>query len=174
MHDRSVTIEVPDTQGSSVEPSNRRSRVPLLIAAAVLVVLVGVIAGVIASRGDDSTDVDASLGAQQLASIQQACAQWYDGHTGSAAPSSAWCDDMVDWMTDQVRSRQMMGSMMWSDPDQMLATCQQWMSSSTTAGGSTPNGSAWCGQMVTWMTQHMGDWDRWDRGWMMNGPMMGG
>jgi len=27
----------------------------------------------------------------------------------------------------------------------------------------------WCGQMVDWMTQHMGNRDD----WMLNGPMMG-
>jgi hypothetical protein len=145
-----------------------------LIAVAVVVISAVVVAGVAATSDDDSNVSDASLGTQQLGSIQQACAQWRDGYTGRSSPSSAWCDDMVGWMTSQVRSGHMMGSTMWSDPDQMRATCQTWLSSSQGAGGADPDASGWCGQMVGWMTQHMGDWDRWDRGWMMNSPMMGG
>ena len=64
----------------------------------------------------------------------------------------------------------MTGSMMWSNPAQMQATCEQWMSQ---ANGSTQDTSAWCSQMVGWMTDHMGDWNHWDQGWMMNGSMMG-
>jgi hypothetical protein len=65
-----------------------------------------------------------------------------------------------------------MGSMMWSNPEQMRDTCQQWMSTTGSAG---TNGSTWCGDMVDWMRKNMGDWDSWDHGWMMNGrSMMGG
>ena len=134
----------------------------------------GAVVGIVATRGDDSASNASSLGTQQLGSIQQACAQWQDGSAGSSAPPAVWCDGMVGWMTGQVRSGQMTGSMMWSNPEQMLATCQRWMVSSQWADGSTPGTPGWCGQMVDWMTQHMGDWDQWDRGWMMNGPMMGG
>jgi hypothetical protein len=167
-----VTIDASETAGSAEEAPKRESRLPWLIAITVVVVLAALVGGMIATRGDDSSGIDTSLGTEQLASIQHACAQWRDGYVGSA-PSSAWCDEMVGWMTDRVGSRHMMGSMMWGDPDQMLATCQQWMASSQLVSGSTPDAATWCGQMVTWMTQHMGSWDQWDRGWMMNGPMMG-
>lgn len=66
----------------------------------------------------------------------------------------------------QMGQGQMTGSMMWQSPETMQATCQQWASS-----GSAPeatDATARCAQMVSWMTQHMGDWG----GWMANGPMM--
>ena len=61
---------------------------------------------------------------------------------------------------------------MWSNPDQMRATCEQWMSSSPQASGPTQHGGRWRDQMVSWMIKHMGDWNHWDQGWMMNGSMM--
>ena len=133
-------------------------------------IIAAVAVGVAATRGDSSRSSVSSPGTEQLASIQQACVQWREGPAGSAAPSSAWCEAMVRWMSDEMRSGEMMGSMMWSDPQQMLATCQRWMSSSQWADRSTPRTPASCGQMVDWMTRHIGDWDRWDGGWMMNGP----
>jgi hypothetical protein len=169
-----MAIEVSEPPGSSEEVPKRGSRWPWLITIALVAVLAALVGGLIATRANDNSDgIATSQGTQQLASIQQACAQWRGGYTGGSAPSSAWCDEMVGWMTGQVSSGRMMGSMMWGDPDQMLATCQQWMASRPPASGSTPGTAEWCGQMVTWMTQHMGSWDQWDRGWMMNGPMMG-
>jgi len=166
-----MTIEVPETRASSAGEPERRSRLTWLIAVVVVVVMVGaLVAGVVASRGEDSTSIDGAAGAQQLASVQQSCTAWHDGYAGSVAPSATWCNDMVGWMADQLRSRHMEASMMWSDPDRMVATCQRWISS-TPRSGSTPDASAWCGQMVGWMTHHGGPWDR---GWMMNSPTMGG
>jgi hypothetical protein len=81
---------------------------------------------------------------------------------------------MTGWMTDQVDTGQMIGWMMWNNPEQLVATCQRWMSSNQPTDGSPPGASTWCSEMVDWMTQHMGGWQTWDRGWMMNGPMMGG
>jgi hypothetical protein len=167
-HDVFVTIEVPKAHGSSVEPSDRKSRVRL-IGTAALVVLVAAIVGVLAFRGADSTDT--SLEAQRLASVQQACTQWHESDTGMAAVR---CHEMTRWMSDQMRGGRRMGSMMWGNTDELLASCTRWASSNTTADGSTPDGPAWCGRMVAWMTKHMGDRGRWDRGWMANGPMMGG
>jgi hypothetical protein len=166
-----MTIDKPETPISSAEVPTRGWRVSWVVAAVVIVVA-ALLAGAIAARGGDSND-DAALGTQQLAAIQLACTTWHDGYTGAAAPTSAWCSDMVAWMTGQARSGQMMGSMMWSNADQMRATCQAWLSSSQEVGGAEPDASAWCDQMVDWMTQHMGQGDQWDRGWMMNGPMMG-
>ena len=169
-----MTIDGRETRGSSPGTARRRSWLLWIFASAVALIFAATVVGVVATRGDDSASNASSLGTQQLGSIQQACAQWQDGSTGSSAPAAVWCDGMVGWMTGQVRSGQMTGSMMWSNPEQMLATCQRWMVSSQRADGSTPGTPGWCGQMVDWMTQHMGDWDQWDRGWMMNGPMMGG
>ena len=42
---------------------------------------------------------------------------------------------MVGWMTNQVRSGHMVGSMMWSNPGQMRATCEQWMMSGSETNG---------------------------------------
>jgi hypothetical protein len=43
------------------------------------------------------------------------------------------------------------------------------MATNPSAVANGTDATAWCGQMVTWMTQNMGDWN----GWMANGPMMG-
>jgi hypothetical protein len=48
-------------------------------------------------------------------------------------------------------------------------TCERWISTNASTG---TNASAWCGDMVAWMTQNRGDWNQWNRGWMMNGSMM--
>jgi hypothetical protein len=169
-----MSIHAPDAPSAASETPRRRSWLPWLVAAAVALTFAGVLVGVLASRDDQPSTNDALLGAQQVASIRQACAQWQADNPGSAAPSAAWCDDMAGWMTDRIANGPMMGSMMWSHPEQLVATCQRWMSSSEWADNSPPDTSTWCGRMVDWMTRHIGNWDDWDRGWMMNGPVMGG
>jgi hypothetical protein len=57
---------------------------------------------------------------------------------------------------------------MWSDSDHMVDTCRQWMATGPADSGSAQGDTAWCDEMVGWMTQNIGDWDD----WMMNGSMM--
>jgi hypothetical protein len=165
-----MAIDTPDSLSSSTEAPKHGPRLAWLIAVAVGIVIAVLIGAATAARGGDSSN-NPSLTTPQLASMQEACIQWHDGYVGDAAPPSAWCDDMIGWMTGQLRGGHMMGPMMWSDPDQLRSTCQAWLRSG--AGGGGTHTTAWCSQMVEWMTAHMGAWDRWDQGWMMNGPMMG-
>lgn len=145
---------------TSPTPTKRRW-LPWAIAAGVaaLALTVGIVIG--QSGGDTSST--AKVSTKQLASIRQACNQWHSSSASASGPSDGWCDQMVGWMTDEVDHGQMMGSAMWSNPSQMAATCKRWASSQS---GSS---SDWCDQMTTWMQQHMGNWDQWDHGWMMNG-----
>lgn len=166
--DRRMTTETNDTPTTPTTPAPRRPWLPLLLTGIAVVIVAGAAIGIVIVRDDDSNDNGTVAGTQQLASVQQACAQWRDAYSGSSAPSSSWCNDMVGWMTGQMNSGQMMGTMMWGDPDRMRDTCRQWMSTNPAGSGSALNTSAWCDQMVGWMTQNMGDWDD----WMMNGSMM--
>jgi hypothetical protein len=166
-----MTVDATETHSSAPEGPKRSARRWWLVMA-IAIVLAALVGGAIAAHGSDSND-DAALGTRQLTSIRQACTTWQVGDTGTAAPAASWCGDMVGWMTGQIRGGHMMGSMMWGNPDEMRSTCQAWLSSGQGADTAAPNASAWCDQMVDWMTQHMGQWDQWDRGWMMDGPMMG-
>lgn len=168
------TTQPTDGNPASASPpgaltrSGRRWVVLAIVAGAVAVA--GVAAAVIATRDDRPSDAPAQLG-----SIRQACQQWASSAGG---PDAAWCTAMTDWMHGQMGRRpgdpmmgpmmgSMMGPMMWQDPDAMRATCRRWMTEQPPAGG----GSAqWCDQMVDWMREHMGDWDR----WMRDGPDPGG
>ncbi len=69
-------------------------------------------------------------------------------------------------MTLQLTDGQLTGSMMWGSATVLRSTCLQWM---TTENSGMAGGSAWCDQMVSWMSQHVGNWDQ----WMMSGHMMG-
>jgi hypothetical protein len=116
-----------------------------------------------------TTTTNPSTGAianQQLASVQQICQRW----SGNVVPAlgndsaSAACATMAEWMSQQLRNRRMTGPMMWGRPTAMRATCRQWMA--TVFGTAS---APWCDELVSWMEQHIGNWDS----WMMNGNMMG-
>ncbi len=78
---------------------------------------------------------------------------------------------MAGWMTEQLHAGET-GSAMWANPDAMRATCRQWMSTAPGIAGSGGDASAWCNQMVAWMSQYGSQWGSWND-WMMHGPMMG-
>ena len=164
VHDRRMTTDMHEPPALPIEPRSSRPWLPWLIGA-ILVVVAAAVAGVIATSADDSGGRD-TAGTRELAAIQQACAQWRDGYRGSSVPSSAWCGDMVGWMSNRMNGGQMMGSMMWRTPQQMRETCQQWMSGHGKAGD---NASTWCDDMVDWMERNVGDWGR---GSMMPGGAM--
>lgn len=154
-----------------------RTKTPWLVAAAVVLALgAGVGVGAAVTGSDDSSASDTPAG-QQVAGWRQACQQWSDSYDSDDAPGpgSGWCHDMTDWMYDQMRDGTMSPMMMWGNPQRMGDTCRQWMNTNPDSTSSA-DASIWCDQMVTWMTDHMGNWsdwndDDWD-GWM-HGPMMG-
>jgi hypothetical protein len=155
------------------ETTSRTKNRWLVAAAVVIAVGVGIGVGTAIAGGDDSSDVSSS---QQLAGWRQACQQWNDDYSrDGSGPGTGWCHAMTDWMYDQMRDGTMGPSMMWGDPQRMRDTCRQWARSDADASGT--DAMTWCAQMVTWMTDHMGNWDGWDNGdWdnWMHGPMMNG
>jgi hypothetical protein len=76
---------------------------------------------------------------------------------------------MTDWMGQQVRNERMTGAMMWGSATTLQTTCQQWMAAGSGSTSGETASSARCGQMATWMAQHVGDWGN----WMTSGNMMG-
>jgi hypothetical protein len=66
---------------------------------------------------------------------------------------------MANWMTSYMADNGLGPQMMWSSPDQMHGTCQQWLTANPPPGGSsTVDPRTWCDTMVRWMNGHMGDW----------------
>lgn len=155
-----------EMQESPVAPPARRRRwvLPVVVAA---VALAGIGVGVaLANRGDTSQSAGAT--SSELADISQACATWMNDDARWGPTSAGWCQDMTGWMGQQMTNGSMMGSMMWSDPDQMLSTCQAWIAADPASG----HPAEWCENMMRGMWPHMnGDWGNWNE--QMNGPMMG-
>ena len=142
----------------------RLLRVTGLVAAVLGTIIIG-----IAVSGDKSSS-SGSLTARQLASIRQTCQQW-SGSSGASvdgSPTRPACGRMSDWMSQQLHGARTTAPMMWGNATTMRATCRRWMATGA-AGVSDANAQTWCDDMVTWMTQHIGNWDR----WMTNGHMMG-
>jgi hypothetical protein len=77
---------------------------------------------------------------------------------------------MADWMTEQLHSGRMTSSMMWGSATTIGATCRKWLGTDSRVSISSSASPSWCDEMVSWMEQHIGNWDR----WMMSGHMMGG
>jgi len=141
-----------------------RPRRPWLLRAGAAIVVM-----VIAACGGSGVGSSGTTNAQQLAALQQACAQWRTAYPQQSAPPSGWCPEMVSWMSAHADN----GNAMWAGPGAMRATCEQWVSSSS-PGPARPSGSSqWCEQMVAWMSQYAGQWGSWS-GWMRHGPMTGG
>ncbi len=151
---------------AAVSPRRRPWLIPAIIA---VVAVIGIAIGIgVVTSNDDDNDAVAVSDASRIASVQQGCEDWMGSYSG-AHPSTDWCAGMGSWMRDQMGAGNMMGQMMWGDPDRMRSTCGQWMTSSSTPTTSAA-GDDWCDAMVTWMQDHMdGDWDN----WMMHGGMMG-
>lgn len=72
---------------------------------------------------------------------------------------------MAGWMTDHMPNSDPMGGPMmggpWDSPQAMRDWCTQAMGGQ--AGVDNP--TAWCDQMVGWMSDHMGNWDDWHDDW---------
>ena len=149
-----------DTLSNGAVPATRRRWVLPLVAVALLAG--GVAVGVALADRDSPAQASTST---QVANMTAACTTWMTS-SAAAGGSTAWCSDMTAWMSQRVTSGQMMGSMMWGDPDRMLSICRSWVQS----GAAGVPAVSWCDGLVTWMRQHMnGDWNN----WMMNGSMMG-
>lgn len=160
-----LDLEPTEKEPPSSAPSKHTGRRWIVLAVVVAVLAVGGVAAAVIANRDDSPSYDTA----QISWMHQGCQQWAESHQGSNGPGDGWCSSMTDWMNGRMDQRQggmMMGPMMWQDPDSMRATCREWMAVNPTAGGTVE----WCDEMVSWMSDHMGDWDQ----WMQNGPMMGG
>ena len=154
-----------DTLPNDVATTAARRRWVLpVVAVALLAIGLGV--GLAIAAGRDGSSPSQASTAVQLTNVNQACTNWMM-NTPNPPAGTNWCAGMTTWMNQQITSGQMMGAMMWGDPDRMLSSCRAWVTSNPGSAAS----STWCDEMVTWMRQHMnGDWN----GWMMNGSMMGG
>lgn len=143
----------------SPTPTRRRWVLPLL---AVALVAAGLGVGLAIAANRDTSTTPANESSTGLANVNTACRTWMQ-NSPSLSGSDSWCNDMTTWMTQQIDTGRMQAPMMWSDSDNLLATCQEWVSTG-------PNhNSAGCNDMVQWMrSRDNGDWN----GWMMNGPMM--
>lgn len=156
------TLERPQVPA---EGPRRRAWLPWVVAAFVVVLIAGTATAVIATRDSGS---NATTDTQQLASLQQACAQWHTSYAGQSAPPADWCSSMIAWMGGHMSAGAASGTATWSNPDAMRASCRQWMSSAPIAGTGV-DATRWCDQMVGWMTQYAGQGSWHD--WMMRGPI---
>jgi len=141
-----------------------RRNVVLMVAA--VVVAGAVTLGIVLTQGS-------SQASAQLTSVDNACQQWLSVSPGLGGDDQ-WCTDMANWMSQYMGRSGVGPQMMWGNAGQMLARCEQWMTSEPPSG-TTPSSQGWCSAMVGWMANHMRSWsgqDTWG-GWMMNGPMMG-
>ena len=156
-----ATVEVP--------ASSRGTRRGLVFAGVFVgvVLIAGIVGAIVVVNNDDTPE----YAAPQITRMHEGCQQWADGFEGSRRPTTGWCDSLASWMNgrmgnDSMMGRdQMMGSMMWQSPNNMVATCEKWATDNPDVAPAGIDASAWCGQMVDWMDQHQGGWD----GWMMNG-----
>jgi len=159
---RERTLGVMET---TISPTGVRRRI--VIASAALLLGCAVLLGVLLSRGSSPAS-----GSTQLASIRSGCEQWLS--TTSQRVSDQPCVSMIDWMSQDMKQFGTGPQMMLGTADDMLTTCEQWMSGNP-QGGSVVTRQQWCNAMVTWMTSHMGRWaghGDWGN-WTMNGSMMG-
>jgi hypothetical protein len=129
-----------------------------------LVAVAGTAVWVLAATDDDTSD----YAAPQIARMRTGCQQWADSYQGQDNPDAGWCDSMARWMDGRMGDNsmmgqgQMMGSMMWQSPANMLTTCEQWVAGN--ADGAEADTSSWCGEMIAWMERTMGGWDDWMMG----------
>ena len=159
----------PATETTALTPTpmpDRPRRRGLVIAAVVVgvVVIAGVVGAIVIANNDDTPD----YAAPQVGWMHQGCQQWADSYQGADGPDDAWCNSMAGWMDGRVGDStmmgqgQMMGSMMWQSPANMLTTCEQWVAGN--ADGAEADTSSWCGEMIAWMERTMGGWDDWMMG----------
>lgn len=136
-------------------------------------VLVGAVAAVVMTHdGDNGTNL-ALQPAAHVSSLQQGCGQWL-AQDAAESETPGWCAGLTEWMTHHMGATGMSPQMMWGSPEQMRASCRQWINDDSTAAG-TLDGQDRCDAMVEWMNRHMGTWSgrqNWGD-WMMHGPMMG-
>ena len=169
-----------DTAGTPKPSPTSGARWKWVAALAALAAVMVVSATAVAvNRGGDGNPT-LSIDSQQIADSRDACQQWLDDYPTSTgpAPDEDWCNDFGDWMFDQMTDGSMIGTMMRRMPEAMIDACLLWTGTApgdTTATGAATSSTGWCHQMVTWMTQHVSDWDDWDD-WddhMNDGPWNG-
>ena len=179
------TASRPVCTGPDAPCPARRSRwgwpaMPAALAVAAVFVVLALVSCQSASSptssptsGSSSASGSPALVSQRIAATSTACRQWLSSYASAASPTPTpeWCDGFAGWMSAQVASAHMTGTTTWNNPQSMLSACRQWATSAGGSGGPGTTGSAWCDQMVTWMSQYMGrwgDWQDWDHhmgGW---------
>jgi hypothetical protein len=160
-----TTETTEDGPGGPDDARRRRSRLPWLFAALV-VLAVAVVSVAVIVRHDGGSNHEPT-GAQQIAAIEQGCAQWHRSYAGASAPPANWCSAMSGWMNGQLHQGRMMGNTMWRDPEQMRAACAQWSAHDDGSATSAGAAGAWCDAMVAWMSAHPDAWNGTHNGWMM-------
>jgi hypothetical protein len=147
-----------------------RTRRRLLVVLGVAVAGVGIVLSILLTQ-DTNQGVPV---ATQLASVQSGCSQWLDANPGEPG-TGQWCSEMASWMSHYMDRSGVGPQMMWGSSDQILSTCEQWMTTSPPSGTTTVPKS-WCSSMASWMSNHVGSWtgqNSWG-GWMSHSPMMRG
>jgi hypothetical protein len=145
-----------------------RTRLLVLVVAALVLVGGGITIGVMLDGGANGTSPSAQ--SAQLASVRAGCAQWLSSGTTQTGDSQ-WCINMTGWMAHRMSERAVGPEMMWGGASRTLATCEQWMTASP-PGGSAVTPTKWCQEMVGWMAAHVGSWGGQNspRGAMMGNP----
>jgi hypothetical protein len=155
-----------DTRRTSGSSPSRDVRRKWIAAAAAVAAMTGVSATALAvTRGSDNDHTGHSAYSQQIPVSYRVCQQRLDDYPPSTAdgPVDGWCNDFGNWMFDQMSTGSMRRTMMWYGPAAMIDACHQWIGTPPGSDATASNGASatnrWCNQMITWMTEHMGDWD---------------
>ncbi len=88
--------------------------------------------------------------------MSSVCRQWLNSHpTGTGTVPTGWCDDVRNWMTNQINGHHMTGVAIFGTPQTFTTTCRNWAKTQPTGA------TQWCGRMVAWMSGHVGTWNDW-------------
>lgn len=120
----------------------------------IVVATVAVGVGVAGRSHQDTTPTRSST--VRLMSVQSGCDDWVA--TADSVPDG-WCSGMASWMGNRMRGP-MMGTTRWADPDELRASCRQWVAENPDRSGRSTVPT--CDYMVRWMRGHAaGKWGVW-------------
>jgi hypothetical protein len=149
-----MTTETMEAGAGGPEGSRHsRARFLWLFAALLVLGIAATSVAVVVRHDRDGNQQRTST--QQVAAIEQGCAQWRSSYAGASTLPRNWCAAMAGWMTGELHRGRMMGNTMWSNGERMRATCTQWARNA--AATSPADGAAWCDAMVAWMSAHPDD-----------------
>lgn len=164
---------MPESPVEGEPAANSRHRWRLLLVALALIVAGAVVGGgvVAAIRGDSDGEARA-VDVIHLANLQSACRSWRAGPNPAGndggGPEADWCDAMTGWIYQHLVTGQMTAMAMLGSPDATRESCGRWAAARADAAGTAAGDTRLCDEMVSWMQQHMGEWQTW-----MFGPVMG-